>query len=276
MFACLCHPRLSRRALLATAVAALAVPAAAQPASAGPADPKLIEDLVTANHILFDQGVVDGFGHISARHDKDPNRYLLARSMAPALVAAADIMEYDLDSTATDPRGRTSYLERFIHGEIYRARPDVMAVVHSHSPAVIPFADTGVKLQPMNHTSGFLGSGVPVFEIRATAGEGTDMLIRNAALGRSLAAALGPHTVALMRGHGSVAVGQSVKHAVFRAVYTEMNARMEADALRIGTPTFLSDAEAKAAAATNDGLVERPWDLWKMRASAQAGGRTPG
>ena len=274
MSACLCHPNLSRRALLATAVAAAAVPARAQPASAGAADPKLIEDLVTANHILFDQGVVDGFGHISARHDKDPNRYLLARSMAPALVTAADIMEYDLDSTAIDPRGRTSYLERFIHGEIYRARPDVMAVVHSHSPAVIPFADTGVKLQPMNHLGGFLGRGAPVFEIRDTAGPATDMLIRNGALGRSLAAAMGPDAVVLMRGHGSVATGQSVKHAVFRAVYTEVTARMEADALRIGTPMFLSDAEAKAAALTNDGLVERPWALWKLRVSTPA--KTPG
>ena len=196
--------------------------------------------------------------------------------MAPALVTAADIMEYDLDSTAIDPRGRSSYLERFIHGEIYRARPDVMAVVHSHSPAVIPFADTGVKLQPMNHVSGFLGTGVPVFEIRDTAGPDTDMLIRNAALGRSLAAVLGPNAVALMRGHGSVAAGQSVKHVVFRAVYTEVNARMEADALRIGTPMFLSAAEAKAAAATNDGLVERPWEMWKLRAPSPAGGKTPG
>ena len=124
---------------------------------------------------------------------------------APALVTANDIMEYDLDSTAIDPRGRTSYLERFIHGAIYQARPDVKAVVHSHSPAVIPFADTGVKLQPMNHLTGFLGSGVPVFEIRDVAGPASDMLIRNAALGHALAAVLGPHDVALMRGHGSVA-----------------------------------------------------------------------
>ena len=130
----------------------------AAPASAGPADPALIDDLVVANHILFDQGVVDGFGHISVRHNKDPNRYLLSRSMAPALVAADDIMEFDLDSTPVDPRGRTAYLERFIHGEIYKVRPDVVAIVHSHSPSVIPFADTKIALRPMNHIAGFLGT----------------------------------------------------------------------------------------------------------------------
>ncbi len=210
--------------------------------------------------------MVDGFGHVSARHDRDANRYLLSRSMAPALVTADDILEYDLDNAPVDPRGRTSYLERFIHGAIYQARPDVMAVVHSHSPAVIPFANTGVKLQPMNHITAFLGSGVPVFEIRDTAGPATDMLIRNAALGHALAAVLGPHDVALMRGHGSVAASTSIRHVVFRAVYTEVNARMESDALRIGTPTFLSEGEAKAATATGDVLVDRPWDLWKRRA----------
>jgi HCOMODA/2-hydroxy-3-carboxy-muconic semialdehyde decarboxylase len=165
MAVCFCGlpHNVGRRFLIATAVAVAATPAWAEtaPASAGPADPALIEDLVAANRILYEQGVVDGFGHVSARHDKDPDRYLLSRSMAPALVTADDIMEYDLDSTPADPRGRTSYLERFIHGEIYKARPDVLAVVHSHSPAVIPFADTKVVLRPMNHIAGFLGGGVP-------------------------------------------------------------------------------------------------------------------
>jgi HCOMODA/2-hydroxy-3-carboxy-muconic semialdehyde decarboxylase len=270
MATCLCGQShgLGRRFLLASAVAAVALPARAQPApaSAGPADPALIEDLVAANRILFDQGVVDGFGHVSARHGKDPNRYLLARSMAPGLVTADDIMEYDLDSSAIDPRGRTSYLERFIHGAIYQARSDVRAVVHSHSPAVLPFADTKVALRPMNHIAGFLGAGVPVFEIRDTAGPATDMLIRNAALGHALAATLGSSSVALMRGHGSVAAAQSVRHVVFRAVYTEVNARVEAEAMKLGTPEFLNPQEAAAAAKTNDGLVDRPWELWKRRA----------
>jgi HCOMODA/2-hydroxy-3-carboxy-muconic semialdehyde decarboxylase len=236
------------------------------PASAGPADPALIDDLVAANHILYDQGVVDGFGHVSARHNKDPNRYLMSRSMAPALVTSEDILEYDLDSTPIDQRGRAVYLERFIHGEIYKARPDVRAIVHSHSPAVIPYADTKMQLRPMNHIAGFLGGGVPVFEIRDIGGPATNMLISNAQLGHALAATLGQHAVALMRGHGSVAAAQSVRHVVFRSVYTEVNARMESEALRLGEVTFLNDAEAEAAMRTNDGLVDRPWDLWKRKA----------
>jgi len=263
---CGCAPELGRRGFFAAAVAAAAFPArgfSAEPAPA--ADPVLIDDIVTANHILYDQGVVDGFGHISARHDKDPSRYLLSRSMAPALVTEADVMEFDLDSNAIDPRGRTPYLERFIHGEIYKLRPDVMAIVHSHSPAVLPFADTGVPLLPMNHIAGFLGAGPPVFEIRTVAGDASDMLVRNNDIGKALAKTLGPHPVALMRGHGSVAAAQSVKHVVFRAVYTEVNARTEGEALKIGKPTFLNEKEAAAAAKTNDGLVGRPWELWKQR-----------
>lgn len=260
---------LGRRGFLGALMAAAVEAQATPPASAGPADPALIEDLVAANHILYDQGVVDGFGHVSARHDKDANRYLLSRSMAPALVTADDILEYDLDSNPIDQRGRAVYLERFIHGEIYKLRPDVRAIVHSHSPSVIPYADTKVELRPMNHIAGFLGGGVPVFEIRDVAGSATNMLISNAALGHALATALGPHPVVLMRGHGSVAAAQSVRHVVFRAIYTEVNARMESEALRLGGPTFLNDAEAAAAMRTNDGLVDRPWELWKRRVSGK-------
>ena len=277
MSICFCCGKLSsgRRGFLAGAVSAALAPgvlvpglarAQTSPVSAGQANANLLDDLVAANRILYDQGVVDGFGHVSVRHDKDQNRYLLSRSMAPALVTRDDILEYDLDSIAVDPHGRTSYLERFIHGELYKARPDVIAIVHSHSPAVIPFADTAVPLRPMNHIAGFLGAGVPVFEIRDTAGPATDMLIRNPSLGHALAASMGNHSVALMRGHGSVAAAQSIRHVVFRAVYTEVNARMQADAMKLGTPVFLSAEEAAAAAKTNDGLVDRPWDLWKQRA----------
>lgn len=270
MIACACcqPTSLGRRALLASAVAVAVFPARAEttPASAGPADPALIEDLVAGNRILYDQNVVDGFGHISVRHNKDPNRYLLARSMAPALVTADDIIEYDLDSNPVNANGRTSYLERFIHGEIYKARPDVMSVVHSHSPGVIPFANAKTPLRPMNHIASFLGEGVPVFEIRNAGGPATDMLIRNAALGKALAVSLGKHPVALMRGHGSVAVGASIKHVVFRAIYTEVNARVQAEGMKLGSPTYLNDAEAAAATKTNEALVGRPWELWKRRA----------
>jgi ribulose-5-phosphate 4-epimerase/fuculose-1-phosphate aldolase len=269
---CLCcaPASLGRRGFLAIAAAALPARAQAPPASAGAANPALLDDLVAANRILYDQAVVDGFGHVSVRHDKDPNRYLLSRSMAPALVTRDDIIEYDLDSNPVDAQNRASYLERFIHGELYKARPDIIAVVHSHSPAVIPFADTAVPLKPMNHSAGFLGAGVPVFEIRETVGPTSDMLIRNPTLGHALAATMGNHSVALMRGHGSVAAAQSIRHVVFRAVYTEVNARMQADATRLGTPTFLSAEEAAAAAKTNDGLVDRPWALWKQRAMGKA------
>ncbi len=268
MIICACGAAhgLGRRHFLSVMVAAATIAQAPPPASAGPANPALIDDLVAANRILYDQGVVDGFGHVSVRHDKDPNRYLLSRSMAPALVTADDIMEFDLDSTAVDQRGRSVYLERFIHGEIYKARPDVMAVVHSHSPAVIPYADTRVPLRPMNHIASFLGSGVPVFEIRDIAGPASNMLISNAELGAALATTLGPHPVALMRGHGSVAAAQSIRHVVFRAIYTEVNAKMESEALRLGQPIFLNEWEAAAATQTNDALVDRPWDLWKRRA----------
>src|SRR5881397_1979579 len=192
-------------ALLVTAAAAdLEAPRAQPaPASAGPPDPKLVEDLVAANRILVDQGVLDGYGHVSARHDRDPNRYLMSRSLAPELVTGADILEYDLDSTPVEPRGRSLYLERFIHGEIYRARPDVKAIVHHHSPSVIPFGVSPVPLRPLYHMSAFLGGGVPVFDIKAAAGQATDMLVRTPALGHALAQTLGDRPVALMRGHGA-------------------------------------------------------------------------
>jgi ribulose-5-phosphate 4-epimerase/fuculose-1-phosphate aldolase len=264
---CGCFVNFGRRALLTGALASAALPVGV--IAAEPPDPALLDDVVTANHILYDQGVVDGFGHISARHDKNPSRYLLSRSMAPALVTGADIMEFDLDSNPIDARGRVAYLERFIHGEIYKARPDVMAIVHSHSPAVLPFADTNVALLPMNHIAGFLGAGPPVFEIRDVAGDASDMLVRNNQIGAALAKTLGANSIALMRGHGSIAAAQSVKHVVFRAIYTEVNARIEAEALKIGKPAFLNEREAAAAMKTNDGLVGRPWDLWKQRVMAK-------
>lgn len=237
----------------------------AQTASAGAPAAQLIEDLVAANRILADQGVVDGYGHVSVRHDRDPARFLMSRSLAPELVTAADILEYDRDSEPVEPRGRTSYLERFIHGEIYRARPDVQAVVHSHSPSVIPFGVTGVPLRPLFHMSAFLADGTPVWDIRAAAGD-TDMLVRTRALGAALARTLGSHAVALMRGHGVVTVAGALPLAVFRGVYTEVNARLQAQAMGLGgAVTYLSPEEAKRAEASVAGTVVRPWELWKRK-----------
>ena len=190
----------------------------------------------------------------------------MSRARAPALVTPADVMEFDLDGNAVDARGRSVFLERFIHAEIYRARPDVNAVVHTHSPGVIPFGISTVALRPVYHNAAFLGAGVPVFEIRAAAGGPTDMLIRDGALGRALAATLSDKPVALMRGHGDVVVGPDVRTAVFRAYYTDVNARLQAQALALGGPlTFLTPEESAKADAVNLQILPRAWDLWKRR-----------
>ena len=240
--------------------------ALAQPKSAGAPDPKVVEDLVAASRVLADLGVVDGFGHVSVRHDKDPNRFLMSRSMAPALVKAEDILEFDLDGVAVDAKGQAVFLERFIHGEIYKARPDVKAVVHSHSPSVIPFGVSKTRLQPIYHMSSFMGVDVPVFEIRDVEGPASDLLVRNARIGEALTKVLGTKTVVLMRGHGSVTVGTSLPQVVFRAYYAEMNARLQSEAIKLGAVTYLTPEEAAAAATTNDALVMRPWELWKRKA----------
>jgi ribulose-5-phosphate 4-epimerase/fuculose-1-phosphate aldolase len=227
---------------------------------------QVLEDLALANHILVNQGVLDGFGHISVRHPQKPDRFFIARSMAPALVEVADILEVDLDGNVHDAQGRRTYVERFIHSAIYKARSDVMSVIHSHSPAVIPFGVTGARLRPICHMSGFLGAVTPVFEIRHSAGETTDLLISSQALGEALAKTLGKSNVALMRGHGSVTVGNSIKQAVFRGVYTESNARLQSEASRLGEITFLTEAEAQATSDMNDQHLDRPWEMWKRDA----------
>ncbi|HEY5988029.1 MAG TPA: class II aldolase/adducin family protein [Streptosporangiaceae bacterium] len=227
------------------------------------ADPRLIEDLVDANRILADQGVVDGYGHVSVRHSGSPERYLLSRSLAPELVTAPDVVEHDLDGRPVND-ARPLYLERFIHGEIYRVRPDVQAVVHHHSPSVIPFGVSRVPLRPLYHMSAFLGEGVAVYDIRDDAGM-TDMLVRTPALARTLAETLGSRGAALMRGHGAVVVGTSLPQAVGRSIYMELNARLQAQAMGLGGEiTYLAPEEARQAAATIAGY-ERAWDLWKRR-----------
>jgi ribulose-5-phosphate 4-epimerase/fuculose-1-phosphate aldolase len=228
-------------------------------------DAGLIEDIVVGSRILADFGVLDGFGHVSARHPTNPNHFLMSRSLAPALVTADDIMEFDLDGNAVDARGRSLFLERFIHSEIYKARPDVMSVVHSHSPGVIPFSVSQVPLRPMYHNPSFLAAGVPVWDIRKDFGE-TDMLVRDPALGKSLAQTLGDKPVVLMRGHGDVAVGPSVKMAVFRAYYTDVNARLQSQAISLGGDiNYLTPGEGAKADAVNFVVIDRIWNLWKMR-----------
>jgi ribulose-5-phosphate 4-epimerase/fuculose-1-phosphate aldolase len=228
-------------------------------------DPRLIADLVTANRILFDQHVVDAFGHVSVRHDKRADRFLLARSMAPALVTAQDIVEFDLDATPLAAGGRPVYLERFIHGEIYRARPDVAAIVHSHSHAVIPFGVVKAHaLRAIFHMSGFIGTETPIFEIRDHVGEGSDLLIRNRGLGAALVERLGARPVVLMRGHGVTVAAPDLREAVFRAVYVDVNARLQLEAIGLGAVNYLTEGEGRAAAVANATQVGRAWDLWKM------------
>ena len=243
------------------------------PRSAGAVEPELLADLAAASRILAERGVVDGFGHVSMRHPADPGRYLMSRSLAPALVTPGDLIEYDLDSQPCNPNGRNSFLERFIHGEVYKARPDVMAVVHSHSPSVVPFGLVRVKMQAMFHNAAFLAQGVPVFDIREKFGA-TDLLVGNGAKGEALAESLGDKSVVLMRAHGSVACGPSLQTAVFRAVYTEVNARMQhwAAALAAGEPlASLDEEEGRLADAVNQGAGLRAWDLWRAQVRAQLG-----
>ncbi|WP_157265299.1 class II aldolase/adducin family protein [Azohydromonas aeria] len=233
------------------------------------ASPGLVEDLVDANHILFHQGIVDAFGHVSVRNDRDPGRFLLARNMAPAQVTAADVVEYEVASgEAVAPDAPRPYLERFIHSEIYRARPDVVAVVHNHSPAVLPFGIVkGARLRPACHMCGFLGEGPPLFEIRDHAGDATDLLIRSRELGAALARTLGAARVVLMRGHGCTVVADSLRLAVYRAVYTEVNARLLLQSLPLGEVEYLTPEEADAGH-TTEGQVDRPWNLWRAQARA--------
>ena len=231
------------------------------------APPALAEKLVYANRILYDQGIVDGLGHVSVRHDSAPGVFLLSCNRAPAMVMPRDIVCYDLDAEAVSGGAERPYLERFIHSEIYRARPDVVAVVHSHSPSVIPFGVTGNRLRPIFHMAGFLGSGSSHFEIRDVGGS-TDMLIRNRELGRALAQSLGENTCVLMRGHGSTVVGGSIEQVVYRAIYAEVNAKLQAQSLVMGAITYLTTEEAGLAAAANDGQIGRSWDLWRRRIGA--------
>jgi ribulose-5-phosphate 4-epimerase/fuculose-1-phosphate aldolase len=226
----------------------------------------LIDDLVAASRILAMHGVLDAFGHVSARSDRNPGRFIMSRSLAPALVTAADLVEHDADSEPLPGDKRKGFIERYIHGEIYRVRPEVTGIVHSHSPSVIPFGVTRTKLKPVYHMGSFLWGGVPVYDIRKTR-EDNDMLVRDRVLGRALAETLGGATCVLMRGHGMTVVGDGVREAVFRAVYTEMNARLQLQAESLEGPIeFLSEAEGRGAAAANRGALDRPWDLWTRQA----------
>jgi len=234
-----------------------------------PTAPKeLIAEIVLANKILYGLDVVDAFGHISVRHPKDPNKYLMARHLPPGIVTAKDIVLFDLDSTPLTHADKPQYSERFIHGEIYKLRPEVMSVIHCHARSLIPFgAAKGARLRPMSHMCGFLGCGVPVFEIR-DAGGNTDMLIRTPHLGKALAETLGDKNVVLMRGHGATMIGISIPEVVFRAVYSMDNAMVQMQSHLLadgGEVEFLNEEESELSSRGRN--VPRAWSLWKSQFS---------
>ena len=227
-----------------------------------------LEDLVASYRILAEYGVIDAYGHVSLRSPSNPQRYYLARSLAPERVQLEDIIEYDLDSNPLDAKGRESVTERFIHGEIFKARPEVMAVVHNHSPSVVPFSVTGVPMRALWHMAAFIGDGLPNWEIREVR-KGTNLLVGDGVLGASLAKTLGSKPAALMRGHGSVTVGESLPRAVGRSVYLELSAKMQMQALALSDKVnYLDEAEVKASMPLQD--YKRAWPMWREKALAKA------
>jgi HCOMODA/2-hydroxy-3-carboxy-muconic semialdehyde decarboxylase len=254
--------------MLAALTLSMSVTHAQAPSPISDVPPALIEDLALGSRILAEFGVVDAFGHVSARSPANPRHFLMSRSLAPALVTADDIMEFDADGNAVDARGRQVFLERFIHAEIYRARPDVTAVVHAHSPGVVPFSVSKTQLRPLFHNTAFLAAGVPVWDIAKDFGV-TNMLVADNAKGKSLAETLGDKSVVLMRGHGDVTVGPNVRIAVFRAYYTDVNARLQAQAIGLGSEiTYLSPEEGAKADQVNFVVLDRVWNLWKQKVQA--------
>ena len=228
-----------------------------------------ISDLVAANRILATEGILDGFGHVSIRDPRDPACYLMSRSVAPALVTSTDIIQHDLDNRPTNEkdRSRKLYYERWLHGEVYKARQDVNAIVHSHSPTVVPFASTKAPLRPLLHNASFLGFGAPIFEIRSVLAN-SDLMISTAALGKAMAAAMGPSaSVVLLRGHGNVVVGPTIQIAVFRAYYTEINARQQLQAITLGEAdvVYMDQGECETTDKIMQSVAERPWELWKNK-----------
>ena len=231
-----------------------------------PIAPQLIEELVTANRILAREGVVDSFGHVSIRHPDRAGYYVMSRARAPECIEAGDLMEFAPDGAPADPAGRTPYAERFIHGAVYGARPDVHAVVHNHSPSVIPFSVTGAALAPVMHMCAGIGRPIPTWDSRTRFGD-TNLLVTNMEVARDLARTLGDRPVALMRGHGSVVAARSLREVVFNSIYLQLNADLQLKAAALGEITFLSEGEIAAVMRTRSSFTfERAWEFWCRRA----------
>jgi HCOMODA/2-hydroxy-3-carboxy-muconic semialdehyde decarboxylase len=228
---------------------------------------RAIGDLVIANRILANEDVVDGWGHVSIRHPQKPDRYLLSRSLSPAFVTRADIIEFMLDGTPVGDH-RPPYLERFIHGSIYEARPDINAVVHSHAEDVLPFSISKTPMCCVAHVASDMGAHVPVWDIAEKFGDETNLLVTNMAHGRDMAGALGDNAVVLMRGHGFSAAANSLLKLVRMAVYLPRNARIQLAAMRMGEFKALSEGEIKTRTQFRPGSPEmqRGWEYWARRA----------
>jgi HCOMODA/2-hydroxy-3-carboxy-muconic semialdehyde decarboxylase len=230
------------------------------------ASTQALDDLVTANRILAREGVVDSFGHVSIRHPDRPDRYMLSRARAPECIEIEDLMEFDFDGAAIDPDGRKPYAERYIHGGVYKTRSDVHAVVHHHSPSVIPFSVTAAELSPVMHMCAGIGASVPTWDSRSRFGD-TNLLVTNAEMAADLAAALGRRPVVLMRGHGAVVDGASLREVVFNSIYLQLNADLQMKAAALGDITFLSEGEIAAVLRTRGSFTfERAWEFWCRRA----------
>ncbi len=226
-----------------------------------------LQTLVIANRILANEGVVDAFGHVSVRHPDNPERYFISRSRAPELITMDDLMEFTLDGDAIDLQDRTPYGERMIHGAVFEARADVQAVVHNHSYELIPFGNTGTPIQPMMHTCGVIGADIDTWDIRDKFGE-TDHLVINMEQGRDLASCLGERPVALMKRHGCVVACRNLKEAVMTSVYLQVNAKIQLQAMQLGTPDFLTATEAGLCTTrqTSPLGLDRAWEYWCIRA----------
>jgi HCOMODA/2-hydroxy-3-carboxy-muconic semialdehyde decarboxylase len=227
---------------------------------------KLCRQLIISNRILARYGVLDAFGHVSFRHPDDPGRFVMSRARAPELVNDEDLQTYNLQGEELNGDTRGAYTERFIHGAIYEARPEIQAVCHNHSPGVIPFGTTPIKLRPLYHVAGSIGHDVPVWDIADDFGDGTDLLVRDMAMGRSLTRALGARPLVLMRGHGSAIAAGNIPAVTYIGVYMEQNARLVAlaESMTPGQVRYLSEAEAANTGRNQLQPVAstRSWEAW--------------
>jgi ribulose-5-phosphate 4-epimerase/fuculose-1-phosphate aldolase len=239
-------------------------------APAADPDEARIEDVITASHILTNEGILDSFGHVSARSAKNPDHFFMPRAMPPALVSRADIVEVGLDCKPIAPDAPRLNGERYIHCEVYKARRDVQSVIHTHDLAVIPFGLAGVSLKPVVVQAGFLPPRTPLFEVRdgSKNREKRGMLVTNADLGRSLAQKLGSNPVVLMRGHGDTVVGSSVREATVRTIYTHIDAQAQSAALALRRHITIMDAAELARNAAENFDADRPWQNYKQRLPA--------